>query len=363
MASNLQIPISEAPLPALEELDAATRAARTAWPVALVSMPFVSSWRPSIQLGLLKALASAHGFPATTFHLNLDFAKQIGTECYDALCEHRGPLLGEWLFARAAFGDEADPKDHFLDTFAAGIAPILAEAKMTSEQLRRLRCAEVPRYLDGLLDAIPWDRFRVVAFTSTFQQNAPAFALAAAIKERFPMVQTLFGGANFEGEMGLELVRTVPCIDYAVIGEGDQSFPELLIALARGCDPAAGYLDGGASTLDSGVVAIASSGGPRVFDLHGDGTLLAQTLAASGYLDGGAATLDSGVAAIASGGGPRVFDLHTNGILYAQTLAAAGYLDGGASTLDSGVRAIALIDNGLFLQVTKQNGTIEQLQA
>jgi hypothetical protein len=104
---------------------------------------------------------------------------------------------------------------------------------------------------------------------------------------------------------------------------------------------ASGYLDGGASTLDSGVLAIAGSGGPRVFDLHSDGTLYAQTLAAAGYMDGGSSTLDHGVAAIAGSGGPRVFDLHADGTLYAQTLAASGYLDGGASTLDSGVLAIA----------------------
>ena len=45
---------------------------------------------------------------------------------------------------------------------------------------------------------------------------------------------TVFGGANFDGEMGPELVRTVDCIDVAVIGEGEQAFPRLLSVLAAG---------------------------------------------------------------------------------------------------------------------------------
>ncbi|HEU4423584.1 MAG TPA: hypothetical protein VFR67_13715 [Pilimelia sp.] len=32
-------------------------------------MPFLDVTRPSIQLGLLKAVAAAHGFPARTLHL------------------------------------------------------------------------------------------------------------------------------------------------------------------------------------------------------------------------------------------------------------------------------------------------------
>jgi hypothetical protein len=91
--------------------------ARAAWPVALVSMPFMSPTSPSIQLGLLKAIGAAHGFPITTFHLNLDFAAQIGVRPYSLLCQLNAQRLGEWLFARAAFGAEApDPDDRLLDS-------------------------------------------------------------------------------------------------------------------------------------------------------------------------------------------------------------------------------------------------------
>ena len=69
--------------------------------------------------------------------------------------------------------------------------------------------------------ALPWDEVRVVGFSCTFQQNTASFALARRLKERHPGLVTVFGGANFDGEMGLELVRCIDCIDLAVIGEGD----------------------------------------------------------------------------------------------------------------------------------------------
>lgn len=54
----------------------------TAVPAVLVSMPFLEVERPSIQLGLLKAIADQHGLPVRTLHLNLDFAVRIGLDYY-----------------------------------------------------------------------------------------------------------------------------------------------------------------------------------------------------------------------------------------------------------------------------------------
>jgi len=45
--------------------------ARRDFPVAIVSMPFMTADRPSIQLGLLKAIACDAGFPAEDEHAKL----------------------------------------------------------------------------------------------------------------------------------------------------------------------------------------------------------------------------------------------------------------------------------------------------
>jgi ribosomal peptide maturation radical SAM protein 1 len=91
-----------------------------------------------------------------------------------------------------------------------------------------------PAFIEECLAAVPWAEYDVVGFCSIFEQNCAALALARRLKERYPHLVTVFGGANFEDEMGLEYVRALPWVDYAVIGEGDDAFPALLTRLARG---------------------------------------------------------------------------------------------------------------------------------
>lgn len=122
------------------DLTPAERARRAARPLALVTMPFVSALRPSLQVGMLKPVAESYGFPTETLHLNLDFAVQIGVEAYEALCQHRGPMVGDWLFSVAAFGSEApDPHAHLLDELGPELEAGLGEAGLGRSGLRELR--------------------------------------------------------------------------------------------------------------------------------------------------------------------------------------------------------------------------------
>lgn len=261
----MKVDLLPKPFPVLGDparLDGDERARRAAWPVALVAMPFVSALRPSLQLGLLKPIAESHGFPTTTFHLNLDFAARVGPDLYEALCQHRGPLVGDWMFSVAAFGDQApDPDGALLDLLGPEFAGVFAYGGGDPGRLRELRDVEVPRYLDHLLTAVDWSQFAVVGFTSTFQQSVASFALAAAIKRRWPHVTTLFGGANFEGPMGRELVRSTPAVDLAVSGEADVAFGRLLVALSEGADPT--EVPGVLARRDGGVAA---GPPPELFD-------------------------------------------------------------------------------------------------
>jgi ribosomal peptide maturation radical SAM protein 1 len=213
--------------------DEVTTQRRPAWPVVLVSMPFMDPYRPSIQLGLLKAVTARYGFPVRTYHAYLDFAARIGVDYYRLLCQHRGTLIGDWLFSVEAFGDAApDPDAHMLDELADSLSYLGSSPEEMRKKLLRIRNTDVPVYLDALVDGFPWKDVKVAGFSSTFQQNSASFALARRLKQRYPGIITVFGGANFDGEMGPELVRTVDCIDVAVTGEGDRAFPRLLGALA-----------------------------------------------------------------------------------------------------------------------------------
>ena len=203
----------------------------------LVSMPFMDAHRPSIQLGLLKSLAAAHGFPVRTLHAYLSFAAQIGLENYQELAQHRGSMVGEWLFSLAAFRAAApDPDSHFVADLASDLSYLAVSPAELRSRLTRLREVDVPAFLDSLVEAVPWHEMAVVGFSSTFQQNAASFALARRLKEQHPNIFTVFGGANFDGDMGPEFVRAFDFIDAAIIGEADESFPRLLGALAEGSD-------------------------------------------------------------------------------------------------------------------------------
>jgi ribosomal peptide maturation radical SAM protein 1 len=218
----------------------------------LVSMPFMDAHRPSIQLGLLKSLATAHGFPARTLHAYLSFAAQIGKDDYQLLAQHRGPMLGEWLFSLAAFREAAPDQDsQLLAELADDHSYLAVSSAELRTRLTRLRDAEIPAFLDALVDSVPWHDVAIAGFSSTFQQNTASFALARRLKERHPHIFTLFGGANFDGDMGPEYVRAFDWIDAAIIGEADDAFPRLLSALAAGSDLRA--VPGIALRVDGGV--------------------------------------------------------------------------------------------------------------
>jgi ribosomal peptide maturation radical SAM protein 1 len=212
---------------------------RRAWPTVLVSMPFARADRPSIQLGLLAAVGQRHGYPVHTLHANLDFAALVGVDYFRLLAEQRGPLVGDWLFSVEAFGDGAPDRDGRLPSDFRADLTYLGPAQQARDRLLRTRDEVVPAYLDAVLESYPWHEVRVVGFSCTFQQTTASIALARRLKRRYPRIVTVFGGANFDGGMGLELLRGVDCIDFVVVGEGDTAFPLLLDALATGRDPAA----------------------------------------------------------------------------------------------------------------------------
>ena len=188
-----------------------------------------------------------------TLHANLDFAARIGVDYYQALADHRGRLVGDWLFSVEAFGDAAPDRD---GEAARGVRrrtvlpgrSRLGPAAAHDARPRRARVSSTRSSTE-----FAWHDVSVVGFSSTFQQNAASFALARRLKQRIPDIVTVFGGANFDGEMGLELVRSVDCVDFAVIGEGDTAFPRLLRALATGADP--GEIPGVARRVGGDVVA------------------------------------------------------------------------------------------------------------
>lgn len=205
--------------------------------VALVCMPFASAKIPSVQIGLLTAIAEQAGFAVDAYHLNLDLAARLTSEFYEPLCDHRGHMTGEWLFSVAAFGEDAHSDDMaYFSTFSDEVGWVEKQGK-DKNYLSLLRHEILPRYIEDCLNMVDWQNYQAVGFSSTFQQNVACLALARKIKEQYPTVKIIFGGANMEDEMGPEYARAFPFIDYVVVGEGDIVFPMLLRYLAAKQQP------------------------------------------------------------------------------------------------------------------------------
>ncbi|MDH4328787.1 MAG: RiPP maturation radical SAM C-methyltransferase [Nitrospira sp.] len=190
--------------------------------VALVNMPFSYSRYPSIQLGTLSALLKSQGIPVDCHHLNVRFAHLIGVELHESICEKRA-LFGEWIFSSLLFRD--NPKrTEYPQLFKPVFEQTARESGKPIGYFEEMATRIAPQFLTWALRSIDWGQYKLVGFTSTFDQNVASLTMAKLIKDLYPEVTIVFGGANFDGEMGLEHLRAFPFIDYVVIGEGEQTF-------------------------------------------------------------------------------------------------------------------------------------------
>ena len=211
--------------------------------VVLVSMPFAEVQRPSIALGLLRASLAETGIRGDVLYANLSFAETLGLASYQALqstpTDH---LLGEWCFASHLFPADPARDEEYLDLVlevrSHGFPLLLEQRKDLMLWMR----AQSGAYLDRLAEGIVARGPRIVGCSSVFQQHCASLALLRRIRELAPGTVLLMGGANCEGEMGAETLRTFPWVDCVVSGEADGMFPELcrtLLEQGRDADPAA----------------------------------------------------------------------------------------------------------------------------
>ncbi len=200
--------------------------------IALVNMPFGFHIYPSIQLGTVSTLLKSHGHEVDSFYLNLQFAHQIDLGVYKQLCEERF-LIGEWLFSHLLFGDSPKNRDYPVH-FESHLKNISRNIDRPESFLPDVKSKMVPEFLNWAVESVDWSRFDAVGFTSTFNQNIASVTLAKLIKEKYPSVKILFGGSNFDSEMGLEYFRAFDWIDYVVSGEAEHVLPALVESFETG---------------------------------------------------------------------------------------------------------------------------------
>ncbi|MBL8301242.1 MAG: RiPP maturation radical SAM C-methyltransferase [Ideonella sp.] len=210
----------------------------TARRTLLVHMPFAGRRTPSVGLSLLRAGLERDGMPCDIRYFNLSFAALIGSARYDQIAEvYTSRLLGEWLFAQALYGDRLRPAQEYFALGDIGSYDLVSSSGdagfFSADEVLGIR-ARVSDYLDRCMDAVHWPDYALVGFSSVFEQNNASLALAQRIKQRYPHMVIVFGGANCEGEMGATLHRLFPVIDHVCSGEGDLNFPVLARCILDG---------------------------------------------------------------------------------------------------------------------------------
>jgi ribosomal peptide maturation radical SAM protein 1 len=197
-------------------------------------MPFAALDRPTLGLSLLKAHLREHGVACDVRYPAFAYADFVGVEEY--LWLHAGlpytAFAGDWTFTADLYGP-SDRRD------AEYVSEILrATWRLDDHTIARVLHARAycEPFLEHCLETFDWDAYDVVGFTSTFEQNLASLALARRLKEAHPEKLIVFGGANWEGEMGEELHRRFPFVDFVCSGEADESFLQLLNALADGSE-------------------------------------------------------------------------------------------------------------------------------
>jgi ribosomal peptide maturation radical SAM protein 1 len=206
--------------------------------MALVNMPWSWTYMPSIQCGLLQSIVRNAGHDCDVLYLNLELAAWLGDDTYQQVVrvdDQAGHFcqLGEWLFSSAAFGDIRPEGEYFTDY------PEVAEnwskpSGADPERLTALRRDILPAWLEHCVQSVDWSSYDLVGFSSTFLQNNASFALGRLLKARFPDLPLVFGGANFDGGMGVAYADKLSWLDYVVSGEGDIALPRLLDRIAAG---------------------------------------------------------------------------------------------------------------------------------
>ncbi|MCR4344544.1 MAG: RiPP maturation radical SAM C-methyltransferase [Candidatus Scalindua sp.] len=196
--------------------------------VGLVSMPWITTSMPSIQLSTLKAALLYNGIASDIFELNLDYASRIGINIYHLLSRTIG-FTAEWVFTRFVFKNERT-EDIFLNK-----APSFGMKNNETE--RRIYNALHPvteKYLNDMMHYQDWKKYDFIGFSLSLTQIGASAALAKRIKQQHPEIKIVFGGSQCSEEMGEAMLRTFSFVDYVVKYEGEYILPELINNLRSG---------------------------------------------------------------------------------------------------------------------------------
>ena len=204
--------------------------------IALVEAPFGPAIWPSIGTSLLKAELIRKGHQARVLYANHFLLPLIGPadrrtlSVYQAISDEFGIHLGEWIFVDQAFPERysAARDQEFLRLLkSAGTASSLIEEALELK-------ARAGDYLDLVMQRFDWGGYDLVGFANTFSQLNASIAIARRLRQRFPLLPMIVGGAGCSDEMGEGVMLATPLFKAAALGEADALIVDLCEAICGG---------------------------------------------------------------------------------------------------------------------------------
>src|SRR5262245_35171400 len=125
--------------------------------VRFVLAPFLPTNQPALGVSSLAATLEAAGYSAEVTYLNLDYLRRVGEDSYQLLATFsQVTLLGEVIFARALWGDQAYSFSDYWEALGECLNR-QADAILTSGEWKSVRevMNRARRVLEMLYDAAP----------------------------------------------------------------------------------------------------------------------------------------------------------------------------------------------------------------
>jgi len=194
--------------------------------VLLLCPPFQPLTLSSLAVAQLATLLRSRNITCSEAYLHFDFARLIGEDKYCLITDAGSGLKGELLFAEGLHGTPEDAE--------------------TQDQLSQLygpyeeRSRALVRLGDLCMARVDAEKPDLVGMSTSFNQLLPSLWLARLIKQKYPQIQIVLGGAACSEPMGQRVLEGYPDIDYAVSGFGEQA----LLALSISNPPKGRLLEG-----------------------------------------------------------------------------------------------------------------------
>ncbi len=206
--------------------------------IALVSPPWPLFNRPSIQIGVLKAFLKSNLPPETrirNLHPYLRVARAVGFNDYHIISQ--SSWASEAVFSNLLFPGRKGPERLFVRALRARRIGNLGG------DFRKI-CQGAKKALEGYIQALDFSNTKLVGISVCLNQLSAALFIARCIKEKYPEVPVVMGGASVSGGIGHGILKAFSWPDFIIDGEGELP----LLSLSR-------YFLGLSASFDSSAVS------------------------------------------------------------------------------------------------------------